>query len=199
MHGSAAGYQDRSALLLLFPHFCGNMSTPNVPMGIEDTPGGDGTVGGDGTAGAEAVLTTPPAKRRGGVVSLSMGALPRTGITPNSPLTTELTPRQGRSALAGARKRQASATVETNRTLSALPAIADIATGQMLSPGPDATMEELRGFCVTAFDNHDKALAEIVNKLSQPMNVSQLSSRTTTPWSPGPRASTTSWARCRCR
>ena len=26
-------------------------------------------------------------------------------------------------------------------------------------------MEELRGFCVTAFDNHDKAIAEIVNKL----------------------------------
>jgi hypothetical protein len=81
----------------------------NVPMG-----------GAEETAVAvEPALTTPPAKRRGGVVSLSMGAAPRSNATQVSPLGTEqyevATPRQGRSALAGARKRQATAdTFQTN-------------------------------------------------------------------------------------
>ena len=149
---------------------CGKMSGPvdNAPVGTEDAPGGDGAAE-DQTAGAEAVITTPPAKRRGGVVSLSMGAAPRTGLIPGSPPAVEhyedASPRQGCSALAGARKRQASATLDMARTLSALPATADAAAAQMLSPGPDASMEELRGFCVIVFNNNDKAFVEVVNKM----------------------------------
>ena len=111
------------------------------------------------------VLATPPAKRRGGVVSSSMAAAPRVGLTPASPPTVDQAPRQGRSALAGARKRQGSATVETNRTLPAPPAIPDINAGQMLSPGPDASMEELRGFCVTMLTHHGNALVDVVERM----------------------------------
>ena len=144
VHGSAAGYQDRSALLLLFPHFCGNMSAPraieNEPMGVPD----------------DAELKTPPAKRRGGVLSLSMGAAPRSGTTPASAEVHDVaTPRQGRASSVSARKRRG-ATVGTLRALSAAPA--SISPPPMLSPGPDASMEELRAFCVTMLTQHDKAL-----------------------------------------
>ena len=71
-------------------------------------------------------------------------------------------PRQGRSALAGARKRQA--TVDTARTLSAPLAISDTLAGQMPSPGPDVTMEELRSFVVTMFAQNDKTIMDIVKK-----------------------------------
>ena len=131
----------------------------NTPMGgVDDT-----------VAVVEPAVTTPPAKRRGGVLSLSMGAAPRTGLTPISPLGLEhwevASPRQGRPALAGARKRQASATAESFRTLSALPAPPGASAAQILSPGPDASMEELRGFCVTMLSHHDKALIEVRDKM----------------------------------
>ena len=60
----------------------------NTPMGgVEDTVASD----------------TPPPKRRGGVTSLSMGAMPRTGTTPKSPamLHDVATPRQGTRAPPG--------------------------------------------------------------------------------------------------
>ena len=135
-------------MLLLFPHFCGNMSAPraieNEPMGVPD----------------DAELKTPPAKRRGGVLSLSMGAAPRSGTTPASAEVHDVaTPRQGRASSVSARKRRG-ATVDTLRTLSAAPA--SISPPPMMSPGPDASMEELRAFCVTMLAQHDKALVEIV-------------------------------------
>ena len=84
-----------------------------------------------------------------------------------SPLGTEhyevASPRRGRPILSGARKRQA--TADTFRTLSALPALSDVSAGQLLSPGPDATMEEFRSFCVTMFTQHDKALVDIAGKM----------------------------------
>ena len=130
--GSAAGYQDRSALLLLFRHCEGTMpAIENAPMGVE------GAV--DPAAGTEEVITTPPAKRRGGVVSLSMGAAPRTGTTPVSPLGLEVaSPRQGRSllgrsALAGDRKRPAELTTDSIRTMSALPVLADVMAGPIMT------------------------------------------------------------------
>ena len=106
-------------------------------------------------------ITTPPAKRRGAVLSLSMGAMPRTGTTPASAERHDVaTPRQGRASSVAARKRRGE-TVDTLRTLSAAPA--SVSPHAMLSPGPDASMEELRAFCVTMLAQHDKALVEIVD------------------------------------
>ena len=105
-------------------------------------------------------ITTPPAKRRGAVLSLSMGAMPRTGTTPASAERHDVaTPRQGRASSVAARKRRGE-TVDTLRTLSAAPA--SVSPHAMLSPGPDASMEELRAFCATMLAQHDKALVGVV-------------------------------------
>ena len=108
-------------LSFIFGKMAAPIAIENVPMGVAEDP----------------AVTTPPAKRRGGVVSLSMGAMPRTGATPTSPAERYdvASPRQGRAASVGGRKRRGE-TVDTLRTLSAAPASSS--PGPMLPPGPDA-------------------------------------------------------------